>query len=250
MLTGQGGNIGVFVGDEGVFMIDDQFAPLSPKILAAIKKLSSKPIKFLINTHHHGDHTGGNSNIAETGALIVAHDNVRKRLANSKSSTESALPVITFSDDMNFHFNGESIMVFHIHNAHTDGDAMVYFANNNVLHTGDVFFSGRYPYIDVKAGGTVNGIIKAIKKVMMLIDDDTKIIPGHGPVSSKTDYQNTLNMLEDLKAKVNKAIKNGKTEDEVANMSSITKKYDDLGYGWSFINGEKVRRALYQSLKK
>lgn len=251
MLTGQGGNIGVCVGDQGVFMIDDQFARLTPKILEAIKALSDKPIQFLINTHYHGDHTGGNENIAQQGAKIIAHDNVYKRLSESTPATpKEALPVISFNDKLQLHINGEDVLVFHAENAHTDGDALLYFTQSNVLHTGDTFFSELYPYIDLDSGGSINGYIEAVKKTLILIDDDTKIIPGHGKLSNKAKYQFFLSMLEDLKTKVLAEIESGKTEDEVAANTAITKTYDDLGYSWAFINSERIRRTLYKSLKQ
>ena len=163
MLEGAGGNIGVSVGDDGVFVIDDQFAPLSEKILTAIKTISDKPLKYLVNTHYHGDHSGGNENMAKAGAVIIAHDNVKKRLVE-KESPKEALPVITFNDQLNISINNESIAVFHVANAHTDGDALLYFTESNVLHTGDTFFNARYPYIDLDSGGSVKGYIEAVKK--------------------------------------------------------------------------------------
>jgi len=251
MLTGQGGNIGVCVGDQGIFMIDDQFARLTPKILEAVKALSDKPIQFLINTHYHGDHTGGNENIAQQGAKIIAHDNVYKRLSESTPATpKKALPVISFNDKLQLHINGEDVIVFHVENAHTDGDALLYFTQSNVLHTGDTFFSELYPYIDLDSGGSINGYIEAVKKTLILIDDDTKIIPGHGKLSNKAKYQFFLSMLEDLKTKVLAEIESGKTEEDVAANTAITKTYDDLGYSWAFINSERIRRTLYKSLKQ
>ncbi|MDD7884468.1 MBL fold metallo-hydrolase [Flavivirga sp. 57AJ16] len=247
MLIGSGGNIGVSAGEDGVFIIDDQFAPLTPKILEAIKKLSDEPIKIVMNTHHHGDHTGGNENFGKLGATIMAHDNVRKRL--KAKNPKEALPVITFNDKLHVQMNGEQVVAFHIENAHTDGDAMLYFTKSNVLHTGDTYFNGRYPYIDLNSGGSVNGYINAVKAGLMLIDEDTKIIPGHGHLSTKTEYKTFLKMLETIKANILKEIASNKTEDEVASNSSITTAYDALGYGNGFINSEKIRRTFYRSLK-
>jgi len=254
MLVGQGGNIGVSVGDDGVFIIDDQFARLSSKIEAAIKKLSDKPFQFLVNTHWHGDHTGGNENMHKLGATIIAHDNVYKRLKETPKRDKSmrpkaALPVITFNDKLNIHINGEQVAIFHVNNAHTDGDALLYFTESNVLHTGDTYFKNRYPYIDLNSGGSIDGYIKAVKSALILIDDDTKIIPGHGSLSNKAEYLSFLKMLETLRANVQAEIDLGKTEDEVAKNSSITKYYDDLNYHWNFINSEKFRRTIYKSLK-
>jgi glyoxylase-like metal-dependent hydrolase (beta-lactamase superfamily II) len=253
MLKGQGGNIGVSIGTDGVFVIDDQFAPLTPKILSAIRALSDLPIKYVANTHFHGDHTGGNANFQKEGATIIAHDNVRARLLLPKrdgsATPKEALPVLTFNDAMSIYMNGEKVAVFHVDKAHTDGDAVLYFTKSNVLHTGDTFFKDRYPYIDLKSGGSVDGYIAAVKRSLMLIDDQTKIIPGHGGLASKKDYESFLKMLETLKTQVLQEIAKGKSETEVVNNTAITKAFDDLGYSWRFINSEKIRRTFYQSLK-
>ncbi|MDN3664506.1 MBL fold metallo-hydrolase [Algibacter miyuki] len=248
MLVGSGGNIGVSVGEDGVFIIDTQFAPLTPKILEAIQNISDQPIKIVANTHHHGDHTGGNENIGDLGATIIAHDNVRKRLIDK--SPKSALPVITFNDKLHLQINNEQVMVFHVENAHTDGDAMLYFTESNVLHTGDTYFNARYPFIDLNSGGSVNGYIDAVKSGLMVIDEETKIIPGHGDLSNKAEYFTFLNMLETVKIAVLQEINNGKSEDEVASNSALTKTFDNLGYGDHFINSEKMRRTFYKSLKE
>lgn len=248
MLEGAGGNIGFSVGDDGVFVIDDQFAPLSEKILTAIKAVSDKPLKYLVNTHYHGDHSGGNENMQKVGAIIIAHDNVKKRLKENQSPKE-ALPVITFNDKLSITINNESIAVLHVANAHTDGDSLLYFTESNVLHTGDTFFNGRYPYIDLGSGGSVTGYIEAVKKGLMLIDNDTKIIPGHGQLANAEDYKDFLIMLETLQSNIQKAIDEGKTEDEVKTDTSLTKTYDDLDYGSGFINSEKIRVTFYNSLK-
>jgi glyoxylase-like metal-dependent hydrolase (beta-lactamase superfamily II) len=247
MLTGQGGNIGISVGEDGVFVIDDQFAPLTPKILEAIRKLSDKPIVYVVNTHFHGDHTGGNANMQKEGAKIIAHDNVRKRLVEGR---KDGLPVITFNDKLSVYVNGEHVIVFHVDNAHTDGDAMLYFTESNVLHTGDNYFHKRYPYIDVNSGGSIDGYINAVQSALMLIDDETKIIPGHGSISNKAEYSSFLVMLKELRANVQAEIDKEKTEEEVVANTAVTKKYDDLNYDWRFITSEKIRRAIYESLKK
>ena len=172
MLKGQGGNIGLFIGDDAVYMIDDQFAPLTSKILAAIKKITPNKVDYLINTHWHGDHTGGNENMGKEGALIIAHNNVRKRMSSESTrrgrtipaAPKIALPVITFDKDLSFHINGDDVLATHVHNAHTDGDALIYFANNNVLHTGDSYFQTGFPYIDLTSGGSIDGYIAGIEK--------------------------------------------------------------------------------------
>ena len=258
MLTGSGGNIGISVGDDGVFMIDDQFAPLTEKILAEIKTLSDKPVKFLINTHWHGDHTGGNENMKKKGTIVVAHENVRKRMNSEQfnsmwnrttpASPEDALPVVTFDNSVTFHFNGEDILVFHVHNAHTDGDSMIYFSKSNVLHTGDAYFQGKYPYIDLDAGGSIDGYIKAVHFALQLIDDETKIIPGHRNISDKSELKAYVAILEDLRSIIAKEVAAGKSEDEVTNNAALTKKYDDKNYGDWFIKPDVMRKTLYRSL--
>lgn len=252
MLVGQGGNIGLLVGGKKALMIDDQFAPLTGKILDAVKTVTDKPVSYLLNTHWHGDHTGGNANMSQAGALIFAHENVRKRLENAQRTKNelvpNALPDFTFTDQMNFFFEDEEIVFLHSHNGHTDGDAMVYFVQNNVLHTGDLYFQGRYPFMDLNSGGSVAGYIEAVRKALMLIDDDTKIIPGHGNLSNKKEYLSFLEMLEHLHANISQAIASGKTEAEIAADETLTEKYDKLGYGGGFINSQKIRQTFYASL--
>ena len=255
MLVGAGGNIGISIGDDGVFVIDDQFAPLTDKIATAIKALSDKPIKFLINTHWHGDHSGGNENFTKLGATILAHDNVRKRIKETPNRQgtyrpKEALPVITFNDKLNITINGEDVAVFHVDNAHTDGDALLYFTESNVFHTGDTYFKGRYPFIDLNSGGSVNGYIEAARRSLLIVDENTKIIPGHGAQSNQSEYKDFLAMLEYIRDNVKSEIAKGKTEDEVATNEAITKKYDDLDYGTGFINSERIRRTFYKSLKE
>jgi len=251
MLKGAGGNIGVSIGEDGVFMIDDQYAQMSSKIEEAIKSLSDQPVKFLVNTHHHGDHTGGNSNFEKEGTLIFAHENVRKRLKDDEKNPEqTGLPIITFDHKMQLHLNGDDIMVVHVHNAHTDGDALIYFPKSNVLHTGDTFFNGMFPYIDLKSGGSVAGDIEAARAGLLLINTSTKIIPGHGSVASYADYEKYLNMLEGIQTNVNAAIKEGKSREEILADESLTNKFiTDAAAEKSFINGPKIRGTYYDSLK-
>ncbi len=253
MLTGKGGNIGVFVGQDNVFMIDDQFAPLSDKIKKTISTLTDLPISILFNTHMHGDHTGGNANFNSKTTTVVAHDNVRKslkeRLLENNKLDNKMLPEISFSDDITFYDGDETIMAFHVHNAHTDGDAMVYFLNNNVLHMGDTYLSGRYPFIDLKNGGSVEGYINAQKKALLLINDETKIIPGHGRPSNKKELESYVNMLVFVKEKILSEIKMGKSFEEVSNNTKLLSAYDKT-HGDGFINPKRMREVFYEGLKK
>ena len=226
MLTGRGGNIGVSVGSDGVFLIDDQFAPLTDKIKAAVATLSDKPVRFLLNTHWHGDHVGGNENFGKAGVSIIAHDNARRRLSTDQFNALSgrttpalpyaALPVITFSDTLTFHMNGDSVVAFHVPPAHTDGDAIVRFTKANVVHMGDCLFNGRYPVIDVAAGGSIDGLIAAAERVLPTLDAQTKIIPGHGPLCDRAGLERFRDMLKTVRDKVRPMVKAGKTADEVA----------------------------------
>ena len=258
MLTGSGGNLGVSAGEDGIFIIDDQFAPLTEKIKKAIvdaTKLSS-PVRFVLNTHWHGDHTGGNENMGKAGAVIVAHNNVRKRMSvkqfnkffdhTTPASPKDALPIVTFSADVTFHLNGDSIHVFHVDTAHTDGDAIVLFTKANVIHMGDVFFSGRYPFIDLSSGGSVNGLIAAIEKVLHLINPETKIIPGHGPLSAAKELQEYHDMLVSARESISRLIAEGKTLDEIKT-AKPTAKYDD-SWGKGFVSPERFIETLYTNL--
>ena len=256
LLKGSGGNIGVCVGEKGVLMIDSQFAPLSDKIKAAIKKLSDQPIHYLVNTHWHGDHTGGNKNFNTDDVLMVAHDNVYERMSKENlmkafsrtvpAAPEVARPEITFSDKMTLRFNGESIMVFHVDNAHTDGDAMVYFANSNVLHMGDTFFNGRYPFIDLSSGGSVDGLLNGLNMAIMIIDQDTKIIPGHGDLASKEDLLKYREVVLTVRDRVRDAIKDGKSL-EAIKAAKLNADYDEE-WGGGFIDGERIIDIMFTSL--
>lgn len=205
MLTGQGGNVGLFIGPDGTFLIDDQFAPLTDKILAAIKAVGGKQPKFLINTHYHGDHTGGNENLGRSGSLIFSHDNVRERLVSgsylaafkmkSPAAAPQGLPVVTFGEDLSFHLNGETVHAIHVPHAHTDGDSFIHFQTANVIHAGDIFFNGFYPFIDVLHGGSLKGMIQAVERILALADEQTKIIPGHGPLADKAQLTSYRQML-------------------------------------------------------
>ena len=257
MLMGQGGNIGLSVGEDGVFMIDDQYAPLSAKIKAAISKISKKPLKFVINTHWHFDHTGGNENFGKDGAIIVSHNNVRKRMSKEgfikafnktiPAAPKVALPIITFNDEINFYFNNEEIAVLHQKNAHTDGDSIIFFKSSNVVHTGDIYFNGFYPFIDSSSQGSMNGIITSVNYILSRINDETKIIPGHGKLSNKKElisYRDTLIILRD---RMQALIKEGKSIDEIIAM----KPNADLDETWGkgFLNPETFLKILYGVIK-
>lgn len=253
MLEGRGGNIGISVGEDGVFMIDDQFGNIADKILAAVAEVTDEPVSYVLNTHWHGDHTGGNAAMAAEGATILSHDNVRKRLKQSldvKGELEegaSSLPVLTFSDTTTFHWNGHEIHVFHFPNAHTDGDALVHFRTANVMHMGDTLFAGRYPFIDLDSGGTVDGYIANLEAVAALADDNTQIIPGHGPLSDKATILTTVEALKAMRAAVKTLVDQGLGEDEIVASDPLANWNDD--YGWQFINGERMTRTFFRDLK-
>ncbi len=260
MLTGEGGNIGIYVGETYVFMIDDQFERISTQNKAAIRTISEKPIAFLFNTHMHGDHSGGNASFNTGQTTLVSHVNARKRIAlqNQQQMKEQKidsayykkmLPELTFTEDITFHDGDETIMAFHVHNAHTDGDAQVYFLNNNVIHMGDTYFAGRYPYIDLNSGGSVDGYIAALEKVLLLINDETVIIPGHGRPSDKAALQGYLGMLQEIRSRVSAAIAAGKSLEEARAMASLTAGYD-TSHGGGFISPERIREIFYTSLKQ
>jgi len=225
MMQGAGGNLGVCTGPDGVLLIDDQFAPLSDKIKAAIAKVSDKPIRFLFNTHYHGDHVGGNENFGKLGITIVAHDNVWSRMSVEQVNKlmnrttppypKEALPVVTFNDRLTFHLNGDTIEVFHVAPAHTDGDAILRFTRANVVHMGDTFFNGRYPVIDVFAGGSIAGMIAADERVLALVNDQTKIIPGHGPLGDKKSLQAFHDMMVKVRDKVQPLVQAGKSDSAI-----------------------------------
>jgi cyclase len=210
MLQGAGGNIGVSVGAEGVLIVDDQFAPLADKITAALKQLNPGKLKFILNTHHHGDHTGGNAQLGRD-AHIVAHTNARKRLGGDHPEGKEGLPIITFDDSLSIHFNGEEIKVMHVPPAHTDNDSIIHFTGANVIHFGDTFFSGRFPNIDLNGGGSVRGYIKNVAAAIEKTPPDAKLIPGHGPLSGLKELKEFHEMLVETAAVVQKAIDDGKT---------------------------------------
>ena len=258
MLVGQGGNIGVSYGEDGVLLVDDQFAPLTDKILAAVGTVSDAPVQFVLNTHWHGDHTGGNENLGGQGALIVAHENVRARMSVEQflgelrnrvvpAAPEDALPVITFTETMTFHWNGEDIHVFHMPEAHTDGDAIVYFKNSNVVHMGDTYFNGMYPFIDVDTGGTIEGLIAVVDSVLALSNEDTRIIPGHGQLSNREELLAYRSMLDTVRLRVDSLIAQGQSQEEVV-AAKVTQDLD-AQWGGGFMNPDRWIGLVYRSLE-
>ena len=255
MLTGSGGNIGLAVGDDAVFVVDDQFAPLTPKILAAIAAVTPKPVRFVLNTHWHFDHTGGNENIGKTGALIVAHENVRRRMAvgqfieavnrTDPPAVPGALPVVTFTEGVTFHINGDSVAVTHVAPAHTDGDAIVHFTKANVIHAGDLFVNGGLPLVDLSSGGSLNGIIAAAEKLLAMSNAETKIIPGHGPLGNRARVQAYHDMLVVLRDRVRAEIAAGRTIEQLlaANITAAYAKDWPAGH-------ERFLRIAYQELSR
>ena len=214
MLSGSGGNIGMSVGPDGILIVDDQFAPLAEKIEAALKQLNPGKLKFVLNTHYHGDHTGGNAHFGSQGH-IIAHTNVRKRLGGKPGDARPELPVITFDDSLSVWFNGEEIRLAHVPPAHTDSDSIIYFTGANVIHFGDTFFSGRFPNIDLGGGGDVRGYIRNVANALKTVPADAKLIPGHGPLSTVKELKEFHEMLVETSGIVEKAIAAGKSLNEI-----------------------------------
>lgn len=256
MLTGAGGNIGVSAGEDGIFLIDDQYAPLTEKIRAAVAKVDDGPIRFVVNTHWHRDHTGGNENFGNAGALIVAHENVRERMSvdqfmerlglTVRASPEAALPVVTYDDSVTFHLNGGQIHAFHVPPAHTDGDSLVHFREANVIHMGDTYFASGYPFVDLGSGGSVRGVIGAADRALELADAETKIIPGHGPLSDRAALQEYRDMVASVVVAVEGLLAEGKSLEEVR-AAKPTAAYDET-WGGGFIDASSFVETVYQSL--
>lgn len=257
MLQGAGGNIGASVGEDGIVVVDDQYAPLADKIQAALKGITALPVRFIINTHYHEDHTGGNAYFQKQ-APIIAHDNVRKRLESggaagnggsvhfdAKPAPKEALPIITFDHDVTVHLNGEDIRALYFPAGHTDGDSVIFFPKSNVVHMGDDFVTYGFPFIDVDSGGSIDGMIDGVEKVVAQVPADVKIIPGHGPISTVADVRAYLDMLKGTREAVAKAIKDGKTLDQMkqAKLLDPWKKY-----AGDFINADAFLETIYNSL--
>ena len=251
MLQGMGGNLGLSVGEDGTFLIDDDFAPLADKVMAAVAEISDSPVDYLVNTHWHGDHTGGNAALhTHQNSRIIAHDNVRVRMAapGPQQSPPEALPQLTYSENATLHYNGHTINLIHVSNAHTDGDTIIKFQEANIIHTGDCMFNGLYPFIDVGSGGGSAGYIDALKLIHNLADDDTQIIPGHGPLASKADVAGTIEFLSSARDKV-KALVDQDMSLEAVLAADPLKEYHGK-YAWGFINGERFTTILYGDLSR
>ena len=258
MLEGEGGfaggNMSLSMGEDGVVLIDDGLPPLTAKLLTAIGKLTRGPIEFVINTHAHGDHVGGNELLGKNGATIVAHDNLRFRMISDGMPTpdgtvptpRDALPVLTFSDAVTFHLNGREAFVFHVEHAHTDGDAVIHFREDNVIHAGDVMFNRLFPYIDLDSGGSVEGFIAAQERILALADEQTKIVPGHGELADRKDLVAAVEMLKDARDRVRKRVGAGQSEEEILAANPLADYHDD--WNWEFITTERMTKTLYRAL--
>lgn len=246
-VKGEGGNIGLLAGEDGVFLVDDQYAPLTDKIVAAIRTVSSEPIRFVINTHLHPDHTGGNENFGKMGAVIIGHDNVRRQM--EISGYAETPPFVTFSEDMSFHLNGEKVYVFKIPDAHTNGDVFVKFENANVIHTGDTFRTTGYPYIDTRNGGSFLGTIRAHDLLIDISDVDTKILPGHGVVTDVNEVRDARDMMLTIRDRVQKAVNDGMSVEQ-AQSAGLTDDFDGrYRPAGNFGTPEQLIAAAYADLE-
>jgi cyclase len=257
-IHGSGGNVLLSIGNDGVILVDDQYAPVTEKLKSVIANLTEKRIKFVINTHLHPDHVGGNEKLGEV-TIIVSHDNVRKRLSSDHffefinqtipAMSERGLPIITFSENMTFYQNDEEIRITHLDNGHTDGDSAVYFTNNNVIHVGDDFSDRSYPFMDLSSGGSVDGLISSLKKILLMINKDTKVVGGHSGISNQTKVKDYFDMLIDVRDIINNMVKEGKSLNEIIQVKP-TIKYDIIYYDHSFIKPKDFVTNIYMSLKE
>jgi cyclase len=250
-----GGNVGVSVGDDGVFIIDDELEQMSPKLQAKLRELSKAPVRFVLNTHWHGDHSGGNPALGSAGAVILAHDNVRVRLSAAElqkakdkmvAKPGAGLPVVTFAQDVTLHLNGDDVHAFHVPPAHTDGDVIVHFTKANVIHAGDLFLSNGYPFVDLDSGGNFEGFIGAADAILAIANASTRIIPGHGKVSGRADVQAWRDRLEQVRQRVAQLIRQGKTLEQAIAAKPTADL--DVAAGGGFISPDKIVEAAYKSL--
>ena len=258
MLTGRGGNIIISAGEDGIFLVDDQFAPLTERILAAVAEIQTGEVRFVLNTHWHGDHTGGNENLGKTGSVIVAHENVRERMSvaqfnelwdrETEASPEAALPIVTFRSGVTFHLNGETLEVTHIEHAHTDGDAIVQFMDANIIHTGDVVFWGLYPFIDVDSGGSIDGVIAGCDRLSEMADSETRFVPGHGTMFDLDELAQYRAMLVDIRTRVSGMIEKG-MDLEAIKSAAPTSEYDE-GWGQMWLDGDTFTETVFNSLSR
>ncbi len=251
MLEGVDGfssNMGLLVGEDHVLLIDDGMAPITASLMAKVQDLAGRPADFLVNTHAHGDHVGSNATLAENGTIVFAHDNLRKRLVEKPEAAggPAGLPVVTFADAVTFHVNGHEAYVFHVANAHTDGDAVIHFPDLNVIDAGDLFFNYMFPFIDLDSGGSVAGYKAGQQQIIDMASDDTAIIPGHGPLASKADLQIALDMLFDAEARVKKLVDAGMSLEEVLAENPLADYHER--WTWFFITTERMTTMLYRSL--
>lgn len=257
VIHGSGGNVILSIGNEGVILVDDQYAPVTKKMESVITNITNKPIKFIINTHWHPDHVGGNERFGEAGAIIVSHENVRKRLSNDQffeminqtipALSKKGLPIVTFSDNMTFYQNNDEIRINYLENGHTDGDSAVYFTQNNVIHVGDDFSDRSYPFMDLSSGGSVDGLISSLQSILSMTNKDTQVIAGHSGISNQTKVKDYLNMLIDVTGVISNMIKEGKSLDEII-QSKPTSKYDTIYQDYSFIKPKDFVTNIYESL--
>lgn len=258
VLFGAGGNIGVLAAPDGVLLVDDQFAPLTPKIKAAVKALSAQPVRLVLNTHWHGDHVGGNENLAKAGAVIVAQDNVRKRMTEGQVSrffarttppaAPGALPVITFDKSQTLHLGGETIHALHVDRAHTDGDVIVRFEKANVVHMGDTFFNGFYPILDLESGGSIDGMIAAVDQALPWMNADTRVIPGHGPLSDKKGLVEYRAMLDGIRSAVRAQVRQGRSLAQVK-AAKPTAPWD-AKWGGGMLKPDRFTEVIYTDLSR
>lgn len=258
MLTGAGGNLGLSTGKDGAFLVDTQFAPLTAKIQAAVGQVSKIPVRLVVNTHWHRDHVGGNENFSKAGAVLIAHENVRRRMASGGTiaalqaeippASAAALPQVTFSDSLDLHWNDEEMHIFHVASAHTDGDAVVWFVKADVMHVGDIYFNGLYPFIDLSSGGSVSGLIAAVDRVLALTDENTKIIPGHGPLSNPREFRAYRDLVVTVYGRVRDLVAQGKSKDEVL-AAKPSAEYDAV-WGNQFMSPAEFVGILYDDASR